>query len=738
MPELGKIIPRIDARSKVTGEALYPGDFNFDNQLYMKILFAGFPHGIIRSIDTSLAEKYPGVVAIFTAKDVPNNEYGLGSPDQPVLCGPGSNKAFGDHVRFAGDQVALVVAESEEIASRARDLIHLEYDALPVISDVLEARKDQEPIIHPDRGTNTFCHFKVRKGDVDSALKTADVIVESVYKTPIQEHAFLQPEAGVSYYDDAERITVVVGGQWVHEDQEQIAHALNLPLDAIRIIYPAIGGAFGGREDMSVQIVLALASYRLKQRGINRPIKIIWSREESMVGHHKRHPYIIKTRWGATKEGILTGADVEIIADGGAYIYTSPKVLGNATILCTGPYRIPNVKVDSYAIYTNNIPNGAFRGFGGPQAAFSAEMQMAKLAEKLGIDPVELRMRNLIKEGETTSLQSPLPAGITIEQTVKTCADKAGWKKNSKSQYTFEKEPGPATQAKLRKGIGFACGYKNIGFSFGYQENCWAAIELHGASAIEKVILKHAGAEVGQGAHSAFIQMAAHGLNVSTDIIEIIASDTSTTGNSGSVSASRMTFMAGSAIKGAAELALEKWKNEERPAIAEYKYLAPKTTPFDPETGACEPNFAYGYVAETVECTVDMETGKVQIKNIICADDVGQMVNPQQVIGQIEGGLVQAAGYALIEDFIQKDGVTLTDKLSTYLIPTAMDIPEKIDSIVLEIPDHVGPWGIRGVGEMPLLPLAPALACAVHDATGVWFDEFPLTAERVYRGLQNK
>ncbi|MBA4383685.1 MAG: aldehyde oxidase [Anaerolinea sp.] len=738
MPELGKIIHRIDVKSKVTGEAQYPGDFNFDNQLYMKILFAGFPHGIIRSINTSLAEKYPGVVGIFTAKDVPNNEYGLGSPDQPVLCGPGSTKEFGDHVRFAGDQVALVVAESEEIACRARDLIQIEYDALPVISDVLEAIKDPQPFVHPDRGTNTFCHFKVRKGDVEYALDKADVIVESVYKTPVQEHAFLQPEAGVSYYDEEERITVVVGGQWVHEDQEQIAHALNLPLEAIRIIYPAIGGAFGGREDMSVQIVLALASYRLKERGINRPIKIIWSREESMVGHHKRHPYIIKTRWGATKEGILTGAEVEIIADGGSYIYTSPKVLGNATILCTGPYLIPNVKVDSYAVYTNNIPNGAFRGFGGPQAAFAAEMQMSKLAEKLGIDPVELRRRNLIKEGDPTSLQTPLPAGITIEQAVEVCAKKAGWTKNDNLQYQLPNHPVAGEQKNLRKGLGFACGYKNIGFSFGYQENCWASIELYGDEKIEKVVLKHAGAEVGQGAHSAFIQMAAHGLGVSTDIIELVASDTATTNNSGSVSASRMTFMAGGAIKGASELALEKWKNEERPAIAEYKYLAPKTTPFDPETGACEPNFAYGYVAEVVECTVDIETGKVQITNIICADDVGKAVNPQQVVGQIEGALVQAAGYTLMEDFIQKDGMTLTDKLSTYLIPTAMDIPEKIDSIILEIPDKVGAWGIRGVGEMPLLPLAPALADAVHSATGVWFDEFPLTAERVFMGMKNK
>jgi CO/xanthine dehydrogenase Mo-binding subunit len=344
----------------------------------------------------------------------------------------------------------------------------------------------------------------------------------------------------------------------------------------------------------------------------------------------------------------------------------------------------------------------------------------------------------LIKEGVPTSLQSPLPKGITIEQAIQACAEKAGWQINDKAQYSRKASEGNSDKKHIKKGIGFSCGYKNIGFSFGYQENCWAAIELQGSSKIEKVILKHAGAEVGQGAHTAFIQMAAHGLNVSTDIIELVASDTAKTGNSGSVSASRMTFMAGNAIKGASELALEKWKNEERPAIAEYKYLAPKTSPFDPETGACEPNFAYAYVAEVVECEVDMETGKIQIQNIICADDVGKAVNPQQVVGQMEGALIQAAGYGLMEDFIQKDGMTLTDKLSTYLIPTAMDIPEKIDSIILEYPDQVGPWGIRGVGEMPLLPLVPALACAVHDATGIWFDEFPLTAEKVFLGLQRK
>jgi CO/xanthine dehydrogenase Mo-binding subunit len=736
MTALGNSMIRVDVESKVKGEALYPGDFNFENQLYMKVLFARVPHAIVKSIDISEAERFPGVVAVLTAKDVPSNGYGLSGPDQPVLCGPGSDKQYADRVRFVGDQVALVIAETEEIAIKASKFIKVEYQKLDVVSTIEEALEDREPLLHPDRGSNTFCHYKIRKGNYEDPLKGSDVVVESTYHTPIQEHAFLQPEAGVSYYDEKGRITVVVGGQWVHEDQEQIAHSLNLPLDQIRVIYPAIGGAFGGREDMSVQIILALAVLKLKEKGILRPVKIIWSREESMIGHHKRHPYKIKTRWGATQEGLLTGAEVQIYADGGAYVYTSTKVLGNATLLCTGPYKVPNVKVDSYAVYTNNIPNGAFRGFGGPQAAYAAEIQMSKLAEKLRMDPVEFRIKNIIKEGDLTSVQTPLPPGITIEQAIEACIERANWntehnKVNSPKNENNQKK-------NIKTGLGFACGFKNIGFSYGAKENCSATIELYGKEKIEKVILRHAGAEVGQGSHTAFIQMAANGLNVSPEKISLIASDTAETSNSGSVSASRMTFMAGNAIKGAAEQALEKWKNEERPAIAEYKYLAPETSPFDPETGACKPNFAYGYAAETVECEVDVETGKVHIKRVICADDVGKAVNPQQVEGQIEGAIVQAAGYATIENFIERNGEVLTDKLSTYLIPTVQDIPDETDTIILEIPDHEGPWGIRGVGEMPLLPFAPALIDAVHDATGIWFDEFPLTAERVFTKLHEK
>ncbi|HWQ03894.1 MAG TPA: molybdopterin cofactor-binding domain-containing protein [Longilinea sp.] len=731
---VGQSVHRIDSISKVKGEAFYPGDIQMPNMAYMKVLFANRPHAIIRKIDTAQAEKYPGVLAVFTAKDVPNNEYGLGTPDQPVLCGPGSLKPFADRVRFIGDQVALVVAETEAIAAKAIQLISVDYEDLPVVTDPRKAMKEDSPLLFPDRDSNIFCHYRIRKGNLVSGFEKADVIVEGYYQTPAQEHAFLQPEAGVSYLDEEERITVVVGGQWAHEDQEQIAHALNLPLEKIRVIYPAIGGAFGGREDMSVQIILGLATLRLSEQGIRRPIKIIWSREESMIGHHKRHPYFIKTRWGATRDGKVTAADVEIIADGGAYIYTSPKVLGNATLMCTGPYEIPNVNVDSYAVYTNNIPNGAFRGFGGPQGSFAAETQMNKLAEALGMDPVEIRMRNLLLQGSLLSVGTPLPAGVSIDRVVATCAMKAGWKNGESGWRKPENKNQP--ESTIRRGLGFSCSFKNVGFSFGAPENCWATVELRGKEQIETAILYHAGAEVGQGSHTAFMQMAAEALNIPFEKIQLVASDTARTPNSGSVSASRMTFMAGNSIRGAAKLAQEKWNNEERPAVATYQYRPPKTSAFDPETGKCEPNFSYGYVAEAVEVEVDIETGQVKITNIVCADDVGKAVNPQQVQGQIEGAVVQAAGYALLENFIQQDGLTLTKTLSTYLIPTVLDIPDKVQSIILEYPDPIGPFGARGMGEMPYLPLVPAVIDAVHDATGHWFDQFPLIPERVLSGLE--
>lgn len=726
MTVIGQPIHRIDARGKVIGETLYPGDINMLNQAYMKILFARRPHAIVRSIDTSQADALTGVIATFTAKDVPVNEYGLIFDDQPVLCGPGSSKPFTDRVRFIGDQVALVVAETEEIAAQGRDLIKIEYEDLLIITDMEKAMQDGANLLHPDRGSNIFCHYRIRKGNMEDGFSKAAVIVEGEYHTPSQEHAYLQPEAGLGYIDEEGRVTVQVAGQWTHEDQQQIAHALNIPVEEVRVIYPAIGGAFGGREDMSVQIVLALAAWRLHQRGIDRPIKIIWSREESIIGHHKRHPYILRSRWGASTEGKLLAAQVEVIADGGAYAYTSTKVLGNATLMCTGPYEIPNVNVDSYAVYTNNQPSGAFRGFGGPQGAFAAETQMNRLAEKLGMDRVEIRRKNVLTEGAFLSVGTPLPKGVTIGRVVDQCELEV-----SHSQIAHQVSEKPH----LLRGTGFACAFKNVGFSFGAPEQSTATVELQGGAQIEHAILHHAGADVGQGSHTIMAQMAAETLGISIEKIRLIASDTAFTDDSGSASASRMTFMAGNSIKGACELALEKWKVEERPSIATYQYRPPRTTQLDPQTGKSEPNFAYGYVAQGVTLEVDVETGLIRILEVISVNDVGKAVNPLNVQGQIEGGVVQASGYTILENFIQRDGFVLTPLLSTYLIPTVQDVPDQVKSVILEYADPIGPYGARGMAEMPFLPLAPAVIDAMHTATGIWFYEFPLTPERVLRGL---
>jgi CO/xanthine dehydrogenase Mo-binding subunit len=721
----------VDARAKVSGEALYPGDLTMPGMLHMKVLFAGRPHARILSIDTSEAEAYPGVVAVLTARDVPVNEYGLMMFDQPVLCGPGSSRPGADVVRFVGDQVALVVAETERAAAAGRRLIRVEYEDLPVVTDPREAMKPGAPQLHADTPNNQITRIRIRKGDAEAAFARADVIVEGSYTTPMQEHAYLQPEAGLAYIDEEGHVTVEVAGQWAHEDREQIAHALGLPEEQVRVVYAAIGGAFGGREDMSVQIILALAAWKLQ-----RPVKIVWSREESIAGHFKRHRYFIHHRWGATSDGRVIAVQAELLSDAGAYCYTSNKVLGNSALMCIGVYDIPNVHSDSYTVYTNNVPGGAFRGFGAPQATFAAEQQMDRLAAELGLDPITIRLRNCLREGSLLSTQTPIPEGVSIAQVIERCARDAGWTEEAGRWIRPAPAPEPSPDSSLRRGIGFACALKNVGFSFGAPENCTAIIELHGHAEIEEVVLRHAAAEVGQGSHTALAQMAAEALDVPLHKVRLVMSDTATSESSGSASASRLTFMSGNAIRGAARLALQRWSEEERPAVATYCWRAPATTPYDPQTGRSMPNFAYGYVAQAVEVEVDTETGQVRVRRVVCADDVGRAVNPQLVEGQVEGAVVQAMGWALMEDFQVRDGQVLTPHLSTYLIPTSLDLPDEVESVLLEYPDPLGPWGARGMGEMPFIPLAPAVVSAVHDATGVRFNAFPLTPERVWRGLQ--
>ncbi len=483
--------------------------------------------------------------------------------------------------------------------------------------------------------------------------------------------------------------------------------------------------------------MLALAAWRLAERGIRRPVRIIWSRAESILGHCKRHPMTIRSKWGATRDGILLAAEVEVISDAGAYMYTSNKVLSNTAITCTGPYRIPNVRVSASAVYTNNLPGGAFRGFGAPQGLFAAESQMNRLAVALELSPVEIRMKNLLEDGDPLSVGTPLPGPVGLKQVTEAAAragdDHAG---SSRSSWEHRAPHRRAADSTRRRGRGIAVGFKNIGFSFGYQENSWAKVVLEGTTDIEQATLFIAGADVGQGHHTAMVQIAAEELGVLPERIRLVVSDTATTQSSGSASASRLTYMAGNAVIGATERALGAWQEEERPAVAEYTYLAPQTEPFPHEAGrAFKPNIAYGYLAQSVELEVDVETGHIHLNRVVSAHDVGRAINPQQVIGQVEGGIVQAEGYVLLEDFQTRDGRILTTNMSTYLIPGVMDIPDQVETVIVETPDPDGPYGARGMAEMPYLGLAPAIIAAVHDATGVWFNEFPLTPERVLRGL---
>ncbi len=727
---IGTSVRRIDARGKVTGETPYPGDLDIEGQLWMKLRFSDRAHARIVAVDTGAAEALSGVVAVFTAKDVPNNSYGLIIKDQPVLCGPGSSTPAADVVRCYADCIAVVVAETEAIAAEAARLIQVTYEDLPTVFEPHSAMQDGAVQLHADYPNNILSHFRIRKGSMEAGWAEADVIVEGEYHTGYQEHAYLQPEAGLGYLDPEGRVTVVVAGQWVHEDLWQISHALNLPEDRVRVIYPAIGGAFGGREDMSVQIVLALAVWKLK-----RPVKIIWSREESILYHHKRHPITIRTRWGARRDGRIVAQEAEVVGDAGGYAYTSTKVLANAGLMVSGPYEVPNAHIDIYAVYTNNIPTGAFRGFGAPQAALAAEGQINKLAAALKMSPVEVRLINSIHEGSILSVGTPLPPGVSMPEVIETCARESFWLRDELGRWQRKTSETPGSAA-LRRGVGLACGFKNVGYSFGFPERSWASIALYGSSEIDQVVVRQVGADVGQGAHTVIAQMAAEAVGVPLERVRLLTHDTAHGDSAGSASASRMTFMAGNALRGAAELALAAWKHEERPAVGTFEYRPPRTTMYDPQTGKAEPNYAYGYTAQAVEVEVDVETGLIRLVRVVSAHDVGKAINPQQVQGQVEGAVVQAQGYTLIENLVSREGRILNPYLSTYLIPTILDIPDEVRSVILEHPDPLGPWGARGMAEMPLLPTAPAVAAAVYDATGVWLDEIPMTPDKVVMALR--
>lgn len=712
---VGQTVTRRDSWAKVTGEARYSADIDVPGMLYMKIVFAGRPHALIRQLDTAAAKAQPGVVDVLTAADVPVNVRGLIRPDQQVFCDK--------KVRFEGDQVCAVVAETAEAAAAAARLVRIEYEDLPVLATPAEAMRAGAPRLHDEQPGNICHRIHLRKGDPDAALAEADIVISGEFNTPMQEHAYLEPESGLGYIDEEGRITVRTSGQATHDDQRQIAAALDLPEDRTRVIYGAIGGAFGGREDTSVQVALAVAVWKLR-----RPVKIVWSREESILGHGKRHAYTIRHTWGARRDGTLLAAKVDILSDAGAYNYTSSEVLANFLYSAIGAYQFPHVSIDGLTVYTNNIPGCAFRGFGSPQSTFASELMMGHLAEETGIDPVTIRLRNCVRNGATLSTGAPIAGYVTLPELIEACATKAGAIQED-GRWRLP-EPAAAAPGK-RRGFGIATGMKNSGFGWGIPEGSYARVVVYGREKIERVEVYTAASDVGQGAHSALAQIAAEALGVPLELVEMIVSDTASAGNAGPCSASRMTIWGGSAVRAAAAEALAHWQNEERPANGGGWWDAPQTTPLLAEREANMNFVSYAYGAHAAEVEVDIETGEIEVIRLVAAHDPGRAVNPQQVRGQLQGGLVQALGWALTENFVTRDGRILTDRLSTYLIPTIADVTAAVEYVMLERPDDVSAYGVRGVGEISMILPAPAIAAAVHDATGVWFDRLPLTPEAV-------
>lgn len=723
---IGQPLPRHDALAKVTGAARYPGDLLTPDTLHMKVVFARRAHARIHGIDASAALALPGAVAVLTANDVPYNAFGLIEDDQPVLCA--------DVVRFHGDKVALVVAESADAAETAAALVRVDLEDLPAVVDPRAALDPESPLVHATRGTNLLFRLPIRKGDVAAGFAAADVVLDGEFTTSWQEHAFLQPEAGIAWMDDAGRVIVESAGQWLHEDRAQIAKMLGLEHDQVVIRYAAIGGAFGGREDLSVQHLLALAAWKLGRR-----VGIVWSREESIVGHHKRHPVTTRCRWGATREGRITAVEAEVIADGGAYASTSQEVTKVATLFATGCYEIENIRVDGMVAYTNNVPSGAFRGFGAPQAHFGAEVMVTRLAHAIGMDPVEFRRRNAYREGSLEPTRNPLPPGVSALAVLERCAAEVEGSRSQGAEKIARSSPRllDSSTPRLVKGSGFAIGHKNLGYSFGFPEQSTATVELWGRGEPEGARLRVGAAEVGQGTHLALRTIAAEALGLEPAQVELITDDSSEAPNAGSASASRLTYMAGRAVYDAAAKALAQYRSsDDEHVTATVQFRPTQTTPLAEETGEGIPNYCYGYAAQAIDVEVDTLTGQVRVLRIVSVHDVGRAINMQQVEGQIEGCVAQAIGYALLEELKTDNGRIISPNFTTYLLPTARDVPAEIVPVVLELADPAGPFGARGVAEMPFVPFLGAVAAAIHDATGAWMTHQPFTPERVLAALE--
>ncbi|GAB2965964.1 molybdopterin cofactor-binding domain-containing protein [Saccharothrix stipae] len=723
---IGSSPQRPDGNLKVRGEFAYASDLWHEDMIWGTTLRSPHPYARIVSIDLTEALKVPGVYAVLTHQDVPGqNRYGLEHKDQPVLAE--------DVVRYQGEPIALVGADHPETAQRAMKRIKVEYEVLRPVVD-METAVDDTPL-HP--GGNLVRHVPVRRGDQHAA---AEVVVTGRYEVGMQDQAFLGPESGLAVPAEDGGVDLYVATQWLHVDQGQVAAALGLPLERVRLTLSGVGGAFGGREDLSMQVHACLLA-----RHTGKPTKMVYNREESFYGHVHRHPAVLYYEHGADRTGKLVYVRARIHLDGGAYASSTSAVVANAATLGIGPYDVDNVTVDCWGVYTNNPPCGAMRGFGAVQAGFAYESQMDKLAEALGMDPVDVRIVNAMSEGSVMPTGQVVDSAAPVAQLLKLVKDKP--MPPLATTVDLRDMPGGVSNTThgegVVRGVGYAVGIKNICFSEGYDDYSTARVRLQVINGEPAAMAHTAAAEVGQGLVTIMQQIVRTELGV--ERVTILPMDTSI-GNGGSTSASRQTYVTGGAVKAACAAVREKLAklaggrdpstadlagllgDEVIDETVEWRHRA--TEPIDPETGQGNAHVQYGFAAHRAVVDVDVELGLVKVVGLDCAQDVGKALNPQAVLGQIQGGSAQGLGLAVMEEIQLSGGKVRNPSFTDYLIPTVLDMPPmSID--VLELADPNAPYGVRGVGEPPTISSTPAIVAAIRAATGLALTRVPVRPEHI-------
>ncbi len=740
---------RPDGTLKVKGEFAYSSDLWMEDMIWGVTLRNPHVHARIVSIDISEALATAGVYAVLTADDVPGDNVGLEHADQPALAS--------GVVRYQGEPVALVAADHPEIARQATKKIKVVYEELPAVTDGRAAMEPDAPRVHAEG--NLLRHLKIRKGD---PAPTAPVVVSMDFEVGMQDQAFLGPESGLAVPDEEGGVDLYVATQWLHADQRQICAALGIPPEQVRLTLAGVGGAFGGREDLSMHVHACMLALHT-----GKPIKMVYNREESFFGHVHRHPASLRYEFGANTDGRLVYGRADLLFDGGAYASSTGAVVGNGGTLGMGPYNIPNVHVDAYGVYTNNPPCGAMRGFGCVQAAFAHEALMDELADRLGMDRVALRALNGMQEGDHNITGQLIDSAAPVAELVKLVQDMPlPAERTSQDEVDLRGVPGGVSNTThgegVVRGVGYAVTYKNVGFSEGFDDFSTARVRLEITGGEPTVTVHTAAAEVGQGLITVEQQICRTELGVQRAVVH--PRDTQV-GSGGSTSASRQTYVTGGAVQAACQavrgkvreraagllghLATELQLDGAKIVVSTGEVVASlqdvlgtdavdetvkwshrPTYPVHPETGQGNAHVQYAFSAHRAVVDVDVDLGLVKVIALDTAQDVGKAINPDAVIGQIQGGSAQGMGLALMEEIIVTDGKVRNPSFTDYLIPTILDMPPmRIE--VLEYADPHAPYGVRGVGEPPTISSGPAVAAAIRQATGKALRRVPIRPEHI-------